>query len=47
MTYRVIQMSTGNVGRYALRGIIGHPELGLVGLWVHSPDKAGKDVGEV
>ena len=47
MTYRVIQWSTGNVGRYALRGIIGHPELELVGLWVHSPQKAGQDAGEL
>lgn len=47
MTYRVIQWSTGNVGRYALRGIIGHPDLELVGLWVHSPEKAGRDAGEL
>jgi 2,4-diaminopentanoate dehydrogenase len=45
--YRVIQWSTGNVGRYALRGIIGHPELELVGLWVHSAQKAGQDAGEL
>ena len=47
MAYRVVQWSTGNVGRYALRGIINHPELELVGLWVHSPDKAGTDAGEL
>jgi len=47
MTYRVIQWSTGNVGRYALRGIIGHPDLELVGLWVHSEEKAGRDAGEL
>ena len=47
MTYRVAQCSTGNVGRYALRGIIGHPDLELAGLWVHSGDKAGKDAGEL
>ena len=45
--YRVIQWSTGNVGRYALRGIIGHPELALVGLWVHSSGKEGRDAGEL
>ena len=45
--YRVIQWSTGNVGRYALRGIIGHPDLELVGLWVHSSAKAGQDAGEL
>jgi hypothetical protein len=47
MAYRVIQWSTGNVGVAALRCIIKHPDLELVGLWVHSPDKAGKDAGEL
>jgi 2,4-diaminopentanoate dehydrogenase len=47
MTYRVIQWSTGNVGRYALRGIIGHPQLELVGLWVHSEKKTGRDAAEL
>ena len=45
MALRVIQWSTGNVGRYALRAIIGHPELELVGLGVSNPDKEGKDAG--
>ncbi len=31
MTYRVVQWSTGNVGRHALAGIDAHPELELVG----------------
>jgi len=47
MTYRVIQWSTGNVGRAALRCIIRHPELELAGVWVHSADKAGQDAGEL
>ncbi len=47
MTYRVVQWSTGNVGRLALRGIIGHPDLELVGLWVHGRDKVGRDAGEL
>ncbi|HTL86823.1 MAG TPA: hypothetical protein VL856_16685, partial [Acidimicrobiia bacterium] len=47
MTYRVIQWSTGNVGQAALRCIIKHPDLELVGLWVHSADKAGRDAGEL
>jgi 4-hydroxy-tetrahydrodipicolinate reductase len=47
MSYRVIQWSTGNVGRYALRGIIAHPALELAGLWVHSPEKAGLDAAEL
>ena len=47
MGYRVIQWSTGNVGHFALRSIIGHPELELAGLWVHSDDKVGRDAGEL
>jgi 4-hydroxy-tetrahydrodipicolinate reductase len=40
---RVIQWAPGLVGKQTLRGILDHPELELVGLWVHSPDKAGHD----
>jgi 4-hydroxy-tetrahydrodipicolinate reductase len=47
MALRVIQWSTGNVGRYALRCVLDHPELELVGLWVHSEKKAGRDAGEL
>ena len=47
MTYRVVQWSTGNVGRVALRAIIEHPELELVGVHAHSPDKVGKDAAEL
>ncbi len=47
MPYRVIQWSTGNVGRFATRGIINHPDLTLVGLWVHSEEKVGKDAGDL
>jgi 4-hydroxy-tetrahydrodipicolinate reductase len=47
MAYRVIQWSTGNVGRYALRCILGHPELELAGVWVHSEAKEGRDAGEL
>jgi len=45
MSYRVIQWSTGNVGTYALRHVIDHPELELAGLWVHSASKVGRDAG--
>lgn len=47
MSHRVIQWSTGNVGTYSLRAIIGHPELELAGVWVHSEKKAGRDAGEL
>jgi hypothetical protein len=44
---RVIQWSTGNVGKAALRAILDHPELELVGLFVHGADKEGRDAGEI
>lgn len=47
MTYRVIQWATGGVGRASIEGIVSHPDLELVGCWVHSTDKVGKDVGEL
>lgn len=47
MSYRVIQWTTGNVGRYALRQILDHPELELAGVYVTSDAKAGRDAGEL
>lgn len=47
MSYRVIQWATGNVGRAAIEGVAGHPELELVGCWVSSDAKAGRDAGEI
>jgi 4-hydroxy-tetrahydrodipicolinate reductase len=47
MPYRVIQWSTGNVGRLALRAIIENPTFELAGVWVSSATKAGKDAGEL
>jgi 2,4-diaminopentanoate dehydrogenase len=47
MTYRVVQWSTGNVGRHAIAGIDARPELELVGVWVSSPDKVGVDAGRL
>lgn len=42
---RVIQWATGNIGTRSLQRVIEHPDMELVGLWVHSPDKAGQDAG--
>jgi hypothetical protein len=47
MAYRVIQWATGGVGRAAIEGVLSHPELELAGVWVHSEDKEGRDVGEL
>jgi hypothetical protein len=44
--YRVIQWAPGLVGKQTLMGILDHPELELAGLWVHNPEKAGRDAGE-
>src|SRR3954453_21482492 len=45
MTYRVIQWATGGVGKAAIECVLDHPDLELVGCWVHSADKAGQDAG--
>jgi hypothetical protein len=45
MTIRVLQWATGGVGRAAIEGVLDHPELELVGAWVHSPSKMGVDLG--
>lgn len=47
MTYTVVQWATGGVGRAAIEGVLRHPDLELVGCWVHSAEKDGKDVGEI
>ena len=47
MRHRVIQWATGHVGIHALRAIACHPDLELVGLFVSSEAKAGKDAGGI
>jgi 4-hydroxy-tetrahydrodipicolinate reductase len=47
VTHRVIQWTTGNVGRYALRQILDHPALELAGVYVTSEAKQGRDAGEL
>ena len=44
---RVVQWATGKVGACALGAVINHPRLQLVGVWVHSPEKAGRDAGDL
>jgi hypothetical protein len=46
-TYRVIQWTTGKVGSAAVRGIVDHPGLELVGCYAYSADKVGRDIGEL
>jgi 2,4-diaminopentanoate dehydrogenase len=47
MTIRVVQWTTGNVGKQTVAAIAANPGLELVGCYAWSPDKAGRDVGEL
>jgi hypothetical protein len=39
--------STGGVGKIAIDAISRRPDMELVGVWVHSPEKVGRDAGEL
>ncbi|MFC3173699.1 hypothetical protein ACFOD9_05485 [Novosphingobium bradum] len=45
--YRVAQCYTGPVGSEIVRRMAGHPQLDLVGVLVHFPEKVGLDAGEM
>jgi hypothetical protein len=47
VSYRVVQFSTGNVGRHALRSIIRHPQLELAGVHAHGADKVGRGAADL
>jgi hypothetical protein len=47
MTLRVVQWTTGNVGRRSARAVLRHPGMELVGCYAWSDDKVGRDVGEL
>ena len=44
---RVVQFATGNVGSEMVRRIVEHPDLELVGLYCYSPEKIGRDAGDI
>ncbi|MFE2965258.1 dihydrodipicolinate reductase [Streptomyces sp. NPDC059340] len=44
---RVVQWASGIIGSRALRAVLEHPDLTLAGLYAHTPDKAGRDAGEL
>lgn len=46
-TYRVVQWATGRIGAATLRELIRSPQMELVGVYVHSEDKDGRDAGEL
>ncbi|HEY5696327.1 MAG TPA: hypothetical protein VIT01_02370 [Acidimicrobiales bacterium] len=47
MALRVVQWTTGNVGQRSVRAVVAHPDLELIGGYAWSPDKVGRDVGEL
>jgi 2,4-diaminopentanoate dehydrogenase len=44
---RVIQWTTGNIGRRSLHSIIGRPDMELVGVYAHGADKVGVDAADL
>jgi hypothetical protein len=47
VTIRVVQWTTGNVGKQSVQAVVARPDLELVGCYAWSKDKAGRDVGEL
>ncbi len=47
MSRRVVVWGTGNVGRPAIRAVLSHRDLELVGVVVSNPAKLGRDAGEI
>ena len=45
--YRVVQWATGRIGASSLREIIRSPKMELVGVYVHSEAKEGRDAGDL
>ncbi len=46
-SYKVFQWASGTVGQHAARVALARDHLDLIGLYVYSPDKAGKDIGNL
>lgn len=47
MRYQVVQWTSGGVAKAAVKGILSHPNLELVGMFAFSSAKVGKDIGEL
>lgn len=47
MAYRVIQWATGYTARMAVQALAERPDYEIVGAFVYSPDKAGRELGEL
>jgi 2,4-diaminopentanoate dehydrogenase len=46
VSHRIVQWTTGNVGKKSIHAIAAHSLLELVGCNAWSPDKVGRDAGE-
>lgn len=44
---RIVQWATGPVGRHAVRAVVDHPDLEIVGCYAYDPQKQGRDVGDL
>ena len=47
MSYRIIQWSSGNVGKHAITTIAGREGMELAALYVYSEEKSGVDAGSI
>jgi hypothetical protein len=47
VTLRIVQWTTGNIGKQSVAAIARNPGLQLVGCYAWSPGKVGRDVGEL
>ncbi|MGJ3507901.1 NAD(P)H-dependent amine dehydrogenase family protein [Enemella sp. A6] len=47
MVHRVIWWGSGYVGKLGLAAVLDHPDFELVGMIAHTPEKIGKDAGEI
>jgi hypothetical protein len=45
--YRIVQWTTGNVGKSSVQAIVANPRFELVGCYAWSQEKVGRDVGEL
>jgi hypothetical protein len=46
-SYRVVQWTTGNVGKSSVQAMAANPAFELVGCYAWAPDKVGRDIGEL
>lgn len=44
---RVVIWSTGGIGKISIKALMARPDTEIVGVWVHSEEKDGRDIGEI